>query len=94
MQPTPGGAIAPAISKAGEAFLGDLAAINERKRQDKIKRGELEAEEDRSKREYILKALQEQNDFRSASELDMFMKVLQMNRMLIVTGKLLRCTPF
>tara|TARA_R100000995_G_scaffold84371_1_gene62831 strand:+ start:35 stop:1738 length:1704 start_codon:yes stop_codon:yes gene_type:complete len=80
MQPTPGGAIAPAISKAGEAFLGDLAAINERKRQDKIKRGELEAEEDRSKREYILKALQEQNDFRSASELDMFMKVLQMNQ--------------
>jgi hypothetical protein len=79
MQPTPGGAIAPAISKAGEAFLGDLAAINERKRQDKIKRGELEAEEDRSKREYILKALQEQNDFRSASELDMFMKVLQIN---------------
>ena len=79
MQPTPGGAIAPAISKAGEAFLGDLAAINERKRQDKAKRGEQEAEEDRQKREYILNALKEQEDLTNANEFDLFMKVLQFN---------------
>ena len=79
MQPTPGGAIMPALSKAGENFLGDLAAINERKRKAKADRAEQESEEDRARREYILKAMQEQNDMRSANEFEMFMKVLQIN---------------
>ena len=79
MQPTPGGAIMPALSKAGENFLGDLAAINERKRKAKAARAEQESEEDRARREYILKAMQEQNDMRSANEFEMFMKVLQIN---------------
>ena len=79
MQPTPGGAIMPALSRAGENFLGDLAAINERKRKSKAVRAERESEDERAKREYILKALQEQNDMRSANEFDMFMKVLQIN---------------
>ena len=79
MQPTPGGAIMPALSKAGENFLGDLAAINERKRKAKAARLEQESEEDRARREYILKAMQEQNDMRSANEFEMFMKVLQIN---------------
>ena len=79
MQPTPGGAIMPALSKAGENFLGDLAAINERKRKAKAARQEQETEEERARREYILKAMQEQNDMRSANEFEMFMKVLQIN---------------
>jgi len=79
MQPTPGGAIMPALSKAGENFLGDLAAINEKKREAKAARQEQESEDERARREYILKALQEQNDMRSANEFDMFMKVLQIN---------------
>ncbi len=79
MQPTPGGAIMPALSRAGENFLGDLAAINERKRKAKAARAEQESEEDRARREYILKAMQEQNDMRSANEFEMFMKVLQIN---------------
>jgi len=79
MQPTPGGAIMPALSKAGENFLGDLAAINERKRKSKAARNEAEREEELARREFILTALQEQNDMRSANEMDMFMKVLQIN---------------
>ena len=79
MQPPPGGAIMPALSKAGENFLGDLAAINERKRKAKAARQEQETEEERARREYILKAMQEQNDMRSANEFEMFMKVLQIN---------------
>ena len=79
MQPTPGGAIMPALSRAGENFLGDLAAINERKRKSKAARGEAEREEELARREFILTALQEQNDMRSANEMDMFMKVLQIN---------------
>ena len=79
MQPTPGGAIAPAISKAGENFLGDLAAINERKRQQKAQLRQEEKEDEVAKRQYILTALKEQQDLRNAQEYDLFMKVLQLN---------------
>ena len=79
MQPTPGGAIAPAISKAGENFLGDLAAINERKRQQKAQLRQEEKEDEVAKRQYILTALKEQQDLRNAQEYDLFMKVLQFN---------------
>ena len=79
MQPTPGGAIAPAISKAGENFLGDLAAINERKRQQKAQLRQEEKEDEVAKRQYILSALKEQQDLRNAQEYDLFMKVLQFN---------------
>ena len=79
MQPTPGGAIAPAIAKAGENFLADLASVNERKRQAKAANLEQEREDERAKREYVLKALQEQRDMRDANEFDLFMKVLQFN---------------
>jgi hypothetical protein len=34
MQPTPGGAIAPALANAGDAFIKDLASISERQRQN------------------------------------------------------------
>ena len=79
MQPTPGGAIAPAISKAGENFLGDLASINERKRQQKAQLRQEEKEDEVAKRQYILTALKEQQDLRNAQEYDLFMKVLQFN---------------
>ena len=79
MQPTPGGAIAPAISKAGENFLGDLAAINERKRQQKAQLRQEEKEDEVAKRQYILSALKEQQDLRDSQEYDLFMKVLQFN---------------
>ena len=79
MQPTPGGAIAPAISRAGENFLGDLAAINERKRQQKAQLRQEEKEDEVAKRQYILTALKEQQDLRNAQEYDLFMKVLQFN---------------
>ena len=79
MQPTPGGAIAPAIAKAGENFLADLASVNERKRQAKAANLQQEREDERAKREYVLKALQEQRDMRDANEFDLFMKVLQFN---------------
>ena len=39
MQPTEGGAIAPAIASAGQSFIADLASINERKRQERLARG-------------------------------------------------------
>ena len=79
MQPTPGGAIAPAVSKAGENFLGDLAAINERKRQQKAQLRQEEKEDEVAKRQYILNALKEQQDLRDSQEYDLFMKVLQFN---------------
>ena len=79
MQPTPGGAIAPAISKAGTNFLGDLAAINERKRKSRAARAEQEAEEDRAKRQFILTALKDQQDLNDSNEFDLFMKTLQFN---------------
>jgi len=79
MQPTPGGAIAPAVSKAGENFLGDLAAINERKRQQKAQLRQEEKEDEVAKRQYILSALKEQQDLRDSQEYDLFMKVLQFN---------------
>ncbi len=79
MQPTPGGAMAPAIAKAGENFLADLANVNERKRQAKAANREQEREEERAKREYVLGALQEQRDMRDSNEFDLFMKVLQFN---------------
>ena len=79
MQPTPGGAIAPAITRAGENFLGDLAAINERKRQQKAQLRQEEKEDEVAKRQYILSALKEQQDLRNAQEYDLFMKVLQFN---------------
>ena len=79
MQPTPGGAIAPAISKAGENFLGDLAAINERKRQQKAQLRKEEKADEAAKRQYILSALKEQQDLRDSQEYDLFMKVLQFN---------------
>ena len=79
MQPTPGGAIAPAITRAGENFLGDLASINERKRQQKAQLRQEEKEDEVAKRQYILSALKEQQDLRNAQEYDLFMKVLQFN---------------
>ena len=79
MQPTPGGAIAPAVSKAGENFLGDLAAINERKRQQKAQLRKEEKADEAAKRQYILSALKEQQDLRDSQEYDLFMKVLQFN---------------
>ena len=79
MQPTPGGAMAPAIAKAGENFLADLASVNERKRQSKAANLQQEREDERAKREYVLKALQEQRDMRDSNEFDLFMKVLQFN---------------
>jgi len=79
MQPTPGGAIAPAVSKAGENFLGDLAAINERKRQQKAQLRQEEKADEAAKRQYILSALKEQQDLRDSQEYDLFMKVLQFN---------------
>jgi hypothetical protein len=79
MQPTPGGALAPAIAKAGENFLADLATVNEKKRQAKAANREQEREDERAKREYVLGALQEQRDLRDSNEFDLFMKVLQFN---------------
>jgi len=79
MQPTPGGAIAPAIAKAGENFLADLANVNEKKRLAKAANREQEREDERSKREYVLNALKEQRDMRDSNEFDLFMKVLQFN---------------
>ena len=79
MQPTPGGALAPAIARAGENFLADLANVNERKRQAKAANREQEREDERAKREYVLGALQEQRDMRDSNEFDLFMKVLQFN---------------
>ena len=79
MQPTPGGAMAPAIERAGENFLADLANVNERKRQAKAANREQEREDERAKREYVLGALQEQRDMRDSNEFDLFMKVLQFN---------------
>ena len=79
MQPTPGGAMAPAIAKAGENFLADLATVNEKKRQAKAANREQEREDERAKREYVLGALQEQRDMRDSNEFDLFMKVLQFN---------------
>ena len=79
MQPTPGGAIAPAVSKAGENFLGDLAAINERKRKQKEILRQEEKEDEVAKRQYVLNALKEQQDLRDSQEYDLFMKVLQFN---------------
>ena len=48
MQPTPGGAMAPAIAKAGENFLADLATVNEKKRQAKAANREQEREDARA----------------------------------------------
>jgi hypothetical protein len=79
MQPTPGGALAPAIARAGENFLADLATVNEKKRQAKAANREQEREDERAKREYVLGALQEQRDLRDSNEFDLFMKVLQFN---------------
>ena len=79
MQPTPGGALAPAIARAGENFLADLATVNEKKRQAKAANREQEREDERAKREYVLGALQEQRDMRDSNEFDLFMKVLQFN---------------
>jgi hypothetical protein len=79
MQPTPGGALAPAIARAGENFLADLATVNEKKRLAKAANREQEREDERSKREYVLGALQEQRDMRDSNEFDLFMKVLQFN---------------
>ena len=79
MQPTPGGAMAPAIARAGENFLADLANVNERKRQAKAANREQEREDERAKREYVLGALKEQRDMRDSNEFDLFMKVLQFN---------------
>ena len=79
MQPTPGGALAPAIARAGENFLADLATVNEKKRLAKAANREQEREDERAKREYVLGALQEQRDMRDSNEFDLFMKVLQFN---------------
>jgi len=79
MQPTPGGALSPAIARAGENFLADLATVNEKKRQAKAANREQEREDERAKREYVLGALQEQRDLRDSNEFDLFMKVLQFN---------------
>lgn len=79
MQPTPGGAMAPAIARAGENFLADLASVNESKRAAKAANREQEREDERAKREYVLGALQEQRDMRDSNEFDLFMKVLQFN---------------
>jgi len=79
MQPTPGGALAPAIARAGENFLADLASVNESKRAAKAANREQEREDERAKREYVLGALQEQRDMRDSNEFDLFMKVLQFN---------------
>ena len=49
MQPTPGGAMAPAIARAGENFLADLATVNEKKRQAKAANREQEREDERAK---------------------------------------------
>ena len=79
MQPTEGGAIAPAIASAGQSFIADLASINERKRQERLARGKEETAEQRAKREFILTSLNAQNNARDAGEMSLFMKTLEFN---------------
>jgi len=56
MQPTPGGAIAPALANAGDAFIKDLASISERQRQEKARLNQIESAQERERRNYILQS--------------------------------------
>lgn len=79
MKPTQGGQLTPAIAQAGEVFLNDLAGMNEQKRKQKAARYEEEKANERAKREYVLKALDNQRDVRDAEEFKIFEKALQFN---------------
>jgi len=58
MQPTPGGAIAPALANAGDAFIKDLASISERQRQEKARLNQIESAQERERRNFILQSAQ------------------------------------
>ena len=79
MQPTPGGAIAPALAKAGDTFVKDIAAISEAQRKEKARLGQIEDAQDRERRNYILQTAQASENATRALEGQLIMKAFEFN---------------
>ena len=79
MQPTPGGAIAPALAKAGDTFVQDLAAISQAQRKEKARLGQIESEEERARRNYILQTATASENATRALESQLIMKAFEFN---------------
>ena len=80
MQPTPGGAIAPALANAGDAFIKDLASISERQRQEKARIGQIEDAQERERRNFILQSAQASDNAVKALQSQLIMSAFQFNQ--------------
>ena len=80
MQPTPGGAIAPALANAGDAFIKDLASISERQRQEKARLGQIEDAQERERRNYILESAQRSDNAVKALQAQLITSAFQFNQ--------------
>jgi len=79
MQPTVGGAIAPSIARAGDAFVQDIAAIKGKEREAKaIARKEQQAA-DEARRKYILDTKQASENASKALQGEIIMKAFGFN---------------
>ena len=80
MQPTPGGAIAPALANAGDAFIKDLASISERQRQEKARLNQIESAQERERRNFILQSAQASDNAVKALQSQLIMSAFQFNQ--------------
>ncbi len=80
MQPTPGGAIAPALANAGDAFIKDLASISERQRQEKARLNQLESAQERERRNFILQSAQASDNAVKALQAQLILSAFQFNQ--------------
>ena len=80
MQPTPGGAIAPALANAGDAFIKDLASISQRQRQEKARLNQIESAQERERRNYILQSATASDNAVKALQSQLIMSAFQFNQ--------------
>jgi len=79
MQPTPGGTIAPALAKAGDNFVKDLANIAQRQREEEARIGKIEADDERTRRNFILQSAQASENASLALQSQLIAKAFQFN---------------
>lgn len=80
MQPTPGGAIAPALANAGDQFVKDLASISERQRQEKARLGQIESAQERERRNFILQSATASDNAVKALQSQLILSAFQFNQ--------------
>lgn len=79
MQPTVGGTLSPALARAGEGFIQDVAAIRGKEREAQALALEKQQAEDRARRQYILETKEASETASKALQSQLIMEAFQFN---------------